>query len=578
MVMIGAFLGGTGGTIPAGYGVLSLFWTTGDGLNQQCTFNIVGPQSTTLESDANGQASATMPVGEYTITPVHSGEYVGDGAKTATVASQETTTVIWNATAVPEETVAFESNATISSATWQITKGDSVVASGTGWVPSQIVNLTPGDYVLSVTAYGDSKTLDFSVQADTINTIDTSSLFCKITATCNVSLTAISYNSVTVVSGSDITSTTFDVVRASSSRTIRGTLPSAPSYSGLSTNTIYTQSMSSRTVIPSAATASVTLSCTRTGRVVLMTTNGSLTVPSGHYRLLVLGGGGGGCSASKDSKGEYSSGGGGGGGRATIGEYDLDGTYNVVVGAGGATDEAGESSSFGTYTASGGSNGIQSMGEGGTGGSGGGAGRCEEGWNYDVANGGTGSTFGGGGGSTVQIGNGGDHGGSGAHFYSSTWYDAEDGDSTSVFRSSSSASGGAIGVGPNVSTSNGSWRGGGGGGGWCARGGDGGDFNTSALYRIRGGAGGGGGGGIAGGNGGAGGSVDSDGTCHPGSRGRGYGAGGGGGTLGQDRKAGGGGGGGYGTTYLATDGSTDGTGGSGAQGCVVIQWLSEVTS
>lgn len=554
MAMVGAFLGGPGTTIPVGYGELNLFWTTSDGQNQQVTFNVTGPQTTSVQSDVNGQATILLPAGSYTVTPSYSGDYTGGDPKTVSVLSKETSTLIWTATVIPPQLVVFTSPGNISTATYIVKKTDGTqVASGTGWETGMEFSLMPDDYTLSITAYGNTQSHEFTVGSSS-QVFDLSSLFCRVTITGLVFTSSVRIRNTLVAT--DVTGSTITyVLRSTSSLTVSATC--LETYTGLSTNTVATYSNSSFT--PNNST--VTVNMVATGRVIVLTSNGSITIPkAGSYKVLVMGGGGGG------SGGGSAGGGGGGGGQVFLEDISLlASTYSVVIGSGGSGGSSsasgssgrhgssGQASSFDTHSASGGAGGTSSGGIGGSGG--GGPGMGDGGDAYTFGGGGAGGTA-----SNLRTygGDGGTYGGNGAA--GGRGADAGSGGRGTagpIFGNSTTPSGGY--GGDYISGNRGG--GGGGGGGYAARGGNGGDSDDTAY-----GGGGGGGGGIAGGNGG-----------NAGIGGKGYGAGGGG--AGRDGlNNSGGGGGGYGSTKRAGNGvfvsANDCSGGDGANGCVVIQWQS----
>ena len=539
MPIIGAFMGGTAGTIPSGYGVLEMYWTTNDGENMSgVTFNI--SNGTSLVADSNGFAKATLPVGTYTVSVTHGGIYGGDGEKTVTISNRETVSLIWSASRIYKQSVSLLFP-TSASANWTVTNSSGTVEySGTSISSSISFQLYPGVYTFSMTLYEDtvSKTLEISSSG----TFDMSDLFCKITVSQPFpgSVLGVTYN------GNSIGSvTSFYVVRTTSSRALSfsGTIPS---YAGASSSAI--AELKSSSVTPSSA--EVTVKPSVVGKIVLLTNSGTLTIPvAGRYSVFCMGGG------ASSMHGYW---GGGGSGYVVYDTFDVPaGDITVTIGSPGGT------TSFGTIaSASGGS--MSSNYNGGEGGAGGGGGSTTG----SNKKGGKGYFGGGGGGGGAQgssnytggtAGAGGAYGGNGGRGGSSKSSGSAVAGSSG--KSASSEAGalyysGSYGGGSAGKDYGG---GGGGGGGFGAVGGKGGP-GTDTSYGSSGG-GGGGGGGIAGGTGGNGSGVRQTATA-----GRGYGAGGRGGESASNANIGGGGG-GYGSTQIAN-------GPDGAKGCVVIRWMS----
>lgn len=581
MSIMGAFLGGSPGAIPAGSANLAMQWTTNDGQNQQCTFSITGSSTLSVQSDANGFAEVTLPVGTYTVTPVHSGDYMGDGPKTITLESRGSYRLNWYTGALQEQTVTFTSPAAISSSTlsYSIKQGDSVVQSGTqAWQATMVFTLLPGDYTLELSVYGTSISLAFTVPTTAGYSRDLADQFCKVTASSSYDVRNITYAGYTVSGTSNYANSySFYVLRSSDSKAVGATVetPTPPKYSGLSTSSVYTYSASTKSIVPNSASVSASIPVTRTGTVVTITQEGTLNIPvAGTYELLVIGGGGGGLYGC-----------GGGGGRAHIGTHTLSVKgYEVTIGAGGKNGANGSATSFDTVASASGGNSANSAG-GGTGGSGGGGGGSytSNRTRYPPYPGGAGEQFGGGGSGafgftgenySAEPGAGGTYGGSGGHGgLGARGEDGENGKSTpsghTYSLNSTTPSGGSGGA--STTNENGAIAGGGGGGGggYGARGGNGGKprneyYNSLPPYTNLQDGDGGGGGGVAGGHGGDG---KTYGTSTV-SLSRGYGAGGHGGQS-QTIDTGGGGGGGMSSTLVSR---TDCR--YGVQGAIRIQWRS----
>ncbi len=553
MPFVGAFLGGTGGAIPAGYGELNLSWVTSDGENlTPTTFILSGPENITISANQNGFASKIVKSGDYLVSVEHAGEYLGDSPKNITVPNRESVGAVWFASRKYKRTIVFLSPINSSSTSYSLNDEDGeVLHSGSSWSASMQFQLYTGSYTLTLNYANDSVTIPFDV-VDEDKTIELAEWFCKVTINqpiAGVTL-SISYNGYSMGAVSS-----FYVLKTTETRTI--IYSGIPNYTGVSSSKIATVPDSS--VIPSGE--SLTISPVATGSIVTISSSsgGPLYVPiEGDYHVLVIGGGAGGSTSY-----------GGGSGRAVDEILHLShAEYPITIGAGGAgqsgngtSPAGGGASSFGTLlSASGGS----TDGSGGAGG-GGAASRA----------GGTGDNFGGGGGAagngstnTYAGGTGvtADGGHGGAKEVSAA--NGETGvTSSDSFYGTDSAGGGSYGSGRG---------GGGGGGGLNARGGAGGSGSTSYSWRT---GGGGGGGGVAGGTGGAGGAGAAYNTFNGGKGGYGYGAGGGGsgGSTNQSSNGstgGGGGGGGLASVFLSSNGGTSRwIGGSGARGAVRIQWV-----
>ena len=115
MVIVSACLGGLAGAVAQGKARLGLSWVTNDGENQQCTFQISGTESKTVQSDANGSATVELSVGTYTVHVVHSGDYLGDDDKSITLSSRQVASLIWFTGARQAQTVLFTSPGKLSS-------------------------------------------------------------------------------------------------------------------------------------------------------------------------------------------------------------------------------------------------------------------------------------------------------------------------------------------------------------------------------------------------------------------------------------------------------------------------------
>lgn len=630
MPIVNACLGGLANAIPSGQAKLNLTWITNDGENQQVTFVISGTASKSIQSDANGYASVQLPVGTYTVSVTHGGEYLGDDPKTITLTSRGTGTLTWltGARQAQQATITSPGPLKASSVSYTIGLGSTTVQSGSIWNATMTFNLYPGSYTLTLTAYGDTITRDFVVPKTSGVTMDLADQFCMLSVsdsesfgTKNISVRG--YTCTTTTSYS--TNHVFYVLRSSKSASIGGTVntPTPPKYSGIATNDVYNFSVSSPSVTPDSANKSVVFQVSRVSNMIILASGGDLNVPNGNYEVLINGGGG---ARYSEAKGDLTNSGGyyntsmygPFGGEIKRYEGNLNGSYPITIGSGGVHGNNntlnGSASSFGTLlSANGGtgytriadtttfcgvSGGAPGMGGNESGanqesgmsafavtgdvGGGGGGGGVNTSSSRDNAysnggKGGTGSAYGGDGGRGGGVSNGN---------CSVADVVAQNGNTGKIFLSYGANGGehGSYRYG-NYSTSSGSSRytaaggGGGGGGGYGASGGNGCDAVASGYLRI--GGAGGGGGGAYGGDGGNSGSityVNSTIAFNQGSHGKGYGSGAGGQSFSWETNStyddydycmGGGGGGGIGSSYIKSESSPD-----GAPGCVLIRWLS----
>ena len=588
MPIVSSCLGGLSGAVAQGMGELTLSWITNDGENQQCTFNISGTTSKTVQSDANGLAVVTLPAGSYSVTVTHTGEYIGDDGKSITLLSRQKATLTWLAGAKQAQVVRIYSPGVLnsSSVSYSIKLSGTVVESGSNTWPADVsYNLYPGGYQLVLSAYGTTITHEFTVPKTKGIEIDLASYFCKITVSSAYNVKNVTLGGYVAGGTSNYAaSQTFYALRTTSSKSVGGTVntPTPPQYGGLSTKNYYDWNVSSTNITPSGATASAYLSVSKTINRLTFTTSGSLNIPTaGKFLLHVVGAGGHAYGYYRSS---YTESRGGCGGYMSINDsIEIPaGTYTVTVGKAAESMNVnsgqGGPSSFGT---------IASAEGGGTssGGSGGGGGvlaNAGPGFNGGMFGGGGGGgdpqhSMGGynSGGSGGQYGGDGGPGG-GRYSGSSGMVDGSAGEAGVALNgvSASAGSGGKSYTSSNTSVSNpqGVCGGGGGGGGWGANGGNGGNaYNGTSKSN-----------GGDGGNGGYAYSYNSSTSkfMYILSRsGKGYGAGGAGYIFG-------GGGGGYGASQIApTTGAEpySGTGaapnfyggGKGADGIIVLQWLSD---
>lgn len=609
MPIVNACLGGLANAIPAGQAKLNMTWITNDGENQQVTFVISGTTSKSVQSDANGYASVQLPVGDYTVSVTHDGEYIGDDPKSITLASRGTSTLTWLTGARNAQVVTFTSpgSMTSPSVSYTIAQGGTSVTSGSSWNTTMTFNLYGGSYTLTVNAYGDSFTHVFTVPKNAGITQDLSDKFCKLTVSSEYSVRNISVRGYSVSGTSSYASShSAYIIRSSKSASIDGTVntPTPPSYSGVSTQQIYSISVSSSIITPDSSAKSAYFYVSKVSNTVMITSGGSLSIPSGTYEVLISGGGGARYGPAYGTALRGCAGANGG----EINRYygSLNGTYDITLGAGGKfvgnTISNGSASSFGTIlSANGGTCHFRAnSSDVGVGGGGYGDGNDED---YRSTSAGTAgapssSAVGGGGGGAggwgsngtqlqISVGKGGakasSYGGAGG---AGGGVDSND-DEIQPERGSSgesfegySANGGGKGSSAESSYDYDdsttiytfAGGGGGGGGGYGADGGSG-SSGYADSYTIVSGGGGGGGGAYGGDGGDAGRFAKVGASPSNGTHGRGYGAGAGGFSgykqSGSDRyyRVGGGGGGGIGSTMVESSDSSD-----GASGCMLIRW------
>ena len=376
MPIVNACLGGLANAIPSGQAKLNLTWITNDGENQQVTFVISGTASKSIQSDTNGYASVQLPVGTYTVSVTHGGEYLGDDPKSITLTSRGTFSLTWLTGARQAQTVVMNSPGAItsSSVSYSITLGGTSVASGSSWSASMTFSLYPGEYTLTFSAYGDSFMKTFTVPKTSGLTLDLSEFFCKVTVSSSYSCRSITYRGYSVPGTSSYASShSFIVVRATSSRSIGGTVntPSGKTMTASYTDgssetfTLATYSASGTSVTPNSASKSASFSVYESKRTAFVLKSGTLSIPSGSYNIAVEGGGGsgGGCSEYLENDNLLGGAGGGSGYVSFKQSYSLSGTYTLTLGKGGAgvtaevNGKAGEASSFGNILSANGGNG-----------------------------------------------------------------------------------------------------------------------------------------------------------------------------------------------------------------------------
>ena len=530
MVIINAYLGaGSGSAVPVGKCQLDILWVPNDSQNlNNATVTITGTATYTAHTDASGYASVLVDAGTYTVnvTPA-SGSYKVTAVSNV-VAESGTVKPVAVFGQGPRRVTFRSGTGTISSASWSVKKGSTVVASGSGWTESKTADLLDDTYTFSVTAFGITATQNFTSSA-TNSVIDVANCFCKVTISGASALT--------------ITST-FKGTSVGTGRTqycVRGT--TALAYTGTVSQKIDNQviaTVSNTTFTPNAASVTVTL--TVTGKPILITATKTINIPlKANYKVLAIGGGGG---------GGYQTVMGGSSGVVSIKTLNIaSGNYTATIGNGGAVNANGGATSLGTLiSAAGGSKNsdYNSGNDHSTGGF----------YDYDqflkVDNTSGGRGYGG-------------HFGAGLRGYSTAQAGTALSNSDGFY--TQTGSGYTAGTGDC-----------GGGGGEGAKGGNAGSVTGSWGNRIKS-SGGGGGGGIAGGDGGNGSNITPSSYQTIAQAGKGYGAGGGGkgGILSeydsdedQDYNMYVGGGGGGGGLYNVNNGSVQ----TGKSGAIQIMWVS----
>ena len=577
MAIVGGFIGGGVKMVPAGYMQIVLQWNTEDRLNiSGAVFTISGTNGTyTANGDDSGRSEVIVPVGDYTISVAHGGDYTNDGPQRVIGESAQTYLVLFDAYSNPGAgSVTFifpESLMVYEQVELQFIKGAEVVS-----VVHLIKNSYTfgaskyGEYTLKITYFGTTHTESFEVQKGISYEINVQDRFKRVTISEPVHLASIpvyfnGYPKEDICSGS-----TFWILKEPYTVTIK--------------DDYYYQDGTTR-VFTSAPITTTTVDETISHKVVSssfyhITSDGNFVAPfTGVFNVKCFGGGHQGSHTPSTTTPKSTQGGGGG----FLAEDDLslkaNESYPITIGAGGFDIYDGdwanpEPTSFGTLLSASGATG-QAGGTGGGGGAysassggsaqyGGGGGGC------GYANGGAGGTYGGGGGGGASSNKGsggaggmyGGNGGGGCDDVTSTDVitAAEDGvDTTSMTHLEFTGTGKAGEMPPKFGTSSYLHIGGGGGGGYGGKGGNGAYSYYSSSGSL---AGGGGGGGIGADGGNASGSTEQN--TSKASR---YNAGGGGGGYGGKGGNGytfhGGGGGGYGSTKLTSDYGVAGTGGYG---------------
>lgn len=408
---------------------------------------------------------------------------------------------------------------------WSVTDRDTGTAygSGRGMTAVTLVRIPVGaDIRLELEPFGFGFGLNYSMSSN--RTVDLSSYLCVATISSDRPIRNLTLRGIDVALSTSTTATAV-LTRTStygSALEMIADVDDSPAYGGVASG-CYWEWADRRTLLPSSATMTISLSAVRTGVATFIPSEGTLSLPSSaRFEVWAI-------SIGEDgSVGSGSAGQGGRGGGVARAESVLDGEYTTTI----ATKRGDRTSLWRS-----GSTVVSASGYGATGGGrpgssvtyqagpycgGGGGGGASD---SSAGAGGLGGTGGGAGGAGGQAGSAGtavdgwSAAGGRAGFVYSTWI-----------------------------------PGGGGGGGYGADGGNGGGYA----------GGGGGGGGVLGGRGGDGHSSLLG--SAPAGGGLGYGAGGGG--------VWGGGGGGLGPFIIASDGDS---GGRGAPGAIRIRWLSDAS-
>ena len=547
-VIVGAFMGGDTGSIPAGYAKLNLSFVTSDGKNMDgVVFSIVGPTSTSVVSDVNGNASLTLPVGSYTVTPSYNGTYEGAEAKTITLENETAYTLIWTASRPRVQVHLISPIEASYTASYSIKDSQGVVyysSENTTWTDRMSFLLYADQYILTLSIGGFTQSITFNAVSD--GDVDISSIFCTVQIAYPVPYVFdVTYDGVP-----QGTTSTIHVLKGTSSKVI--SFSGGPRYGGLVDTAVL--SLNNTNVTPSSDT--VTVNPIATGSIIMLTENGTLDVPiDGSFRILAIGGG---SQGGNVSSGTYGGSIGGSSGRVVDTITDVTtGSYKITIGTGGVPSSGSGTSptatSFGTLVSA--SPGSLSDG-GGAGGGGSDSERGRQGLDFGGGGSGGSGYSGYGTGVTANGGRIATAGSDGIAISSDAFLEA----------SNLTATGGTGGTSYNSTY----LGGGGGGGGKGAKGGNG--SSTDAEYHY---GGGGGGGGIAGGDGGNGS------TGYGGKGGYGYGAGGGGGNFRSSSNwyGAGGGGGGFLKIKLAGNGeyksskNSTAYGGKGANGAIRIQMV-----
>ncbi len=529
MAIIGGFLGGGVEMVPAGQGQLCLQWNTEDRQNiSGASFTVTGTSfNQTVQAGADGRAELLVPVGTYTVSVTHQGEYTNDGPQTVIVESTQSYLVLFDAYADPGAgsiTFVFpESKLNYEDVELEIFKGGEskmlahLITNRYTFAASDY-----GEYSLTIRYYGTTHTETFELFKGTEYELNLQDRFKRLTLITPSYLASVpSY--INNLSTSGLPSSPFWILKESYSIRIKDDYYYPDGSTKVFTGKTFTTSGEDETVTLGVVSSSF----------YHITQDGNFVAPfTGIFNIKCFGGGAAGYKYVSSSGRPGS---GGGGGYLSEDDIQLEGgaSYPITIGRGQtpASDINAEPTSFSNLISASGGSGIDggtgggnASGQGGnaTYGGGGGGGRGQRG--------GTGGTYGGGGGggrlssNNGVGGTGGTYGGNGG----TRGTQPEAGTDTTEMThleftglgsagTSSNSGGGGGGYGGNGGNggSGGNYLGGGGGGGVGADGGDAGTGNTYA---------GGGGGGGYGGRGGRGGSNSGGNSTIPSGGGGGYGS------------------------------------------------------
>ena len=563
MPMVGGFLGGDTSQVPVGQSLVNLSWMTDDRENLQVTFKLTNQNTTdiySVPSDSSGRATTYVNSGIYDIEVIHEGVYGSDEPQMLIAESRGTYNVNFYAIKREVYQVTFQ-GMSIPSATYSLKDSDmESIDSGSDWPSEKTYSLVEGSYTLEITAFG--KTFTYPFEADSNKRVDISSSFVVITISNLVPRSTVTLSGIEFQASSSSISIT--MLKDTSNYTPS---LSSPQYFSGSKVVGY----SSLSFIPDS---SKNISASFSSYIRVISSSMSVFFPAGKYEIFMIGGGGSGNAT-----------GGGGSGQIYFGTQTVtsSGNRNVSIGSGGTTTNTGGWEDLGSNGGPTSISGIRTVGggyKGGyptpsaefhayTGGYGGAGGGGNAGVGGDGQFGGGGGGYGGGGNGGTYGGGGGSGGDSGSEGQGGTYggkggYEGQDGEDGTDTTGIS----GLWCKGPGKGGKS-SGRGGGGGGGY---GGNGGGWTKNTLsYTACGGGG-------YGANGG--GDTTYNASNQYGGAGGGGFNGGKGGENNQSSSSnrGCGGGGGYGSTRLTTGGGGYGYGAGGgpkgANGCVVLKYIS----
>lgn len=553
MAFVGGFLGGGVEMVPAGHAQICMKWTTEDRQNMSnVTMNLTSDSGevTQIQSNEFGYAEAIVPVGKYTVSVVHNGDYFNDDPQGVVAESAQTYYLNFDAY-LRSTGVVFDYNFPENTAYRIYDSEGTQIKAGT-WINPLYVGLAKGNYKIQIDFQSTTVEEGFTV-VDIAQNVFLDDVLCVLYVSGLIPGSILYFNDEKVA---DITGTSLEVVVPRSSTPIKVFAEYVPTYS----NGVKAVTGKAVNITPDFPRLNVEYPFSSVLNLITEDIAGFSVPVSGVYEIFAIGGGG--STYSYSNADTYT--GGAGSGHMALEEVELDSTktYEITIGQPGEYN--GGATSFGTLISVSGGNGVSASENGGSGGAGGGGGLDKK--NNTPGSGGNGSFGGGGGGgmyNDFKYGNGGKGGPYG-------------GGGGSPKTSGDVASGGQYGGAGGIRTINASagtdttgmelWFTGEGkaGGRESYGGGGGGGFGGNGGYGY---IGGGGGGGYGADGGDSGPSTTSTSS---------YGGGGGGGFGGKGGRGytGGGGGGGYGLqNYGKGADSTYSSTNKGTAGCVVIRWL-----